>query len=138
MQKRLLDYQRGGRGALLVSGSYIAQDMREPQEASFLENLLHLQWGGTIRQNNYSVTGLQQTVSITNTLNDEHYATVQSDVLKPIGSAFVAMQYADKKPAAVAWDSEFRTFSMGFTLECINSPSQREIIMQGIMSFMIR
>ena len=138
MQKRLLDYQRGGRGALLVSGSYIAQDMREPKEVSFLERLLHLQWGGTIRQYNYAASGLQQNVSLTNTLNDEHYATVQSDVLMPIGSAFVAMQYADKRPAAVAWDSGFRTFSMGFPLECINSPSQRELIMQGIMAFLVR
>ena len=137
LQKRLVDYQRGGRGALLVSGSYIAQDMQEPQEATFLADMLHLQWGGTIRQNNYAVMGMQQTVSLTNTLNDEHYATVQSDVLKPIGSAFVAMQSADKRPAAVAWDSGFRTFSMGFPLECISSPSQREIIMQSIMAFLV-
>ncbi len=138
LQKRLLDYQRGGRGALLVSGSYIAQDMQEPQEASFLEKLLHLQWGGPIRQYNYSATGLQQTFSLTNTLNAEHYATVQSDILMPIGSAFVAMQYADRRPAAVAWDSGFRTFTMGFPFECINSPSQRELIMQGIMAFLVR
>ena len=138
MQKRLLDYQRAGRGALLVSGSYIAQDMQEPRETEFLQKLLHLQWGGPVRQYNYSATGLQQTFSLTNALNAEHYATVQSDVLMPVGSAFVAMQYADHRPAAVAWDSGFRTFTMGFPLECINSPSQRELIMQGIMAFLIR
>ena len=105
-------------------------------EAQFMLNTLKCSFGGTIRGFNSIVSGLQQTLSITNTLNENHYATIRSDVLYPQGGAFTAMQYADGKSAAVA--SPGRSFVMGFPFECIADATQRATIMRGIMAFLIQ
>lgn len=143
MRKRLLAYRNSGRGALLISGSYIASDMMEADEREFLRTVLGCDFSGTERLYNNMVQGLQQSLAITNTLNPDHYATTQSDVLSPVtlpGSAaspFIAMQYANGKTAAVAYKGTgFTTFTMGFPFECITSATQRAITMQGIMNFL--
>ena len=133
MQRQLREY----RGKLLVSGSYVASDMLEnDQEAAFLQNTLGCAFGGTVKELNGMVTGLGQTLAITNTLNEHHYATTRSDILQPQGSAFVAMQYTNGQTAAVATPG--RSFVMGFPLECISDPNQRALIMRGILAFLGR
>lgn len=138
MQKQLLNYQRRGRGALLVSGSYIGSDMRSVDEQEFLSQLLHVKHTGTVREYNSTVTGLQQTVKVINTLNEHHYATIQSDVIQPMDDAFVAMQYADKQTAAVAYHGIVKTFAMGFPFECIENDTQKATVMRGILEFLTR
>lgn len=138
MRKQLLAYQKSGRGALLVSGSYIGSDMRDEEEKAFLQQLLHFTHQGTVRTDNSTVTGVQQVFAVTNTLNPDHYATVQSDVLQPCGSAFVAMQYRGGQTAAVAYRGETNTFAMGFPFECITNSAQRAMVMKGIMNFLIK
>ncbi|MBO7051089.1 MAG: xanthan lyase [Prevotella sp.] len=126
-----------GRHTLLVSGSYVASDMLESdEEVRFLRDVLHTSFHSTIRGLNGIVTGMQQTLSVTNTLNDRHYATTRSDVLTPQQGAFVAMQYADGKTAAVATPA--RSFIMGFPLECITDASQRSLVMRSIMTFLLQ
>ncbi len=137
LQQRLLDYQQWGGGGILVSGSYVGSDMQSDSERGFLRSLLHTELTGTVRNDNAFVSGLQQTLYITNTLNADHYATVQSDVLHPTGNAFVAMQYNDLQTAAVAYKGATNTFCMGFPLECITHSGQRSIIMKGIMNFLL-
>ena len=138
MQKQLLDYQKKGHGALLVSGSYIGSDMQDEEEKSFLQRLLHTSHAGTIRYDNATVIGLQQTLAITNSLNPDHYATLQSDILQPTGTAFVAMQYRNSQTAAVAYQGETNTFAMGFPFECITNSAQRAVIMRGILDFLTK
>ena len=145
MQKQLLAYRRKGRGALLVSGSYMATDMQQPDEQAFLRELLGCYGDGTVRSANYIVKGLQQTLGITSTLNPDHYATIQSDVIQPAAMAatgqavpFVAMQYSNGKPAAVAVQGNgFSTFAMGFPFECITTATQRALTMRGILAFLM-
>ena len=138
MQKQLLDYQKKGHGAILVSGSYIGSDMQEVEEKSFLQRLLHTNHAGTIRYDNATVTGLQQTLAITNSLNPDHYATLLSDILQPTGTAFVAMQYRNLQTAAVAYQGATNTFAMGFPFECITNSAQRAVIMRGILDFLTK
>ena len=136
MQRQLLGYQQSRRGAILVSGSYIASDMQQSDEQQFLSQLLHIQSAGTVRGTNGTVTGLQQTAPVLNTLNADHYATVQSDAIEASdATAFVAMRYADGQPAAVASQSA-RTFAMGFPFECLLSVQQRASIMKGVLAFL--
>lgn len=138
LQKKLTEYKSRGRGALLVSGSYVASDMMTDEERDFMRNLLGCDYGGTVKIYNNVVTGLQQTLVITNTLNAEHYATTRSDVLMPCGDAFIAMQYGDQQTAAVAVKSAgFPTFTMGFPFECITNSAQRAVTMKGIMAFLV-
>ncbi len=139
LQKQLNAYCQSRCGALLVSGSYLCSDMRTEEENNFLKDVLNIQGGGTIRGANYLVIGLQQTSLLTNTTNPYHYATVQSDVLKPVGNdAFVAMQYSDGQTAAVACPLNTKTFVMGFPFECIKNSAQRASVMRGILDFLIR
>lgn len=139
MQKQLRSYLNGTRGALLVSGSYICTDMQSADEKVFLTDMLHISGAGTIRGDNSVVGGLQQTVAVTNKLNQYHYATVQSDILQPMGSdAFVAMQYSNGQTAAVACPAGRKTFVMGFPLECITNSAQRTVIMRGILDFLVK
>lgn len=139
MQKQLRAYLTGGRGALLVSGSYICSDMQAEEEKSFLSEVLHIAGTSTVRDANSIVKGLQQTVQVTNKLNQYHYATVQSDVIRPAGGgAFVAMQYADGQTAAVACPAGSRIFAMGFPLECITNSAQRASVMRGILDFLVK
>lgn len=136
LRNQIMEYQKKGRGAIMLSGSYIGTDMRDQDEREFLQKFFHFNHTGTIRDTNSMGIGLQQSFSITNALNPYHYATTQSDVLSPIGSAFVAMQYSDMQTAAVAYNSGFPTFTMGFPFECITDPAQRAAIMQGILAFL--
>lgn len=138
LQEKLLDYQEKGRGALLVSGSYIGTDMQEPGEKAFLASLLHCTHDGFVTSSNGIVNGLQQTIIVTNALNPDHYATTRSDILRPVGKAFMAMNYQNNMPAAIALnDYRFKTFTMGFPFECITSHTQQALIMRGIMQFLL-
>ena len=134
--KQLRQQLQTYRGRLLVSGSYVVSDMLEnDDEASFMQDRLQCAFSGTARETNGIVTGLGMTLLVTNDLNEKHYATHRSDVLSPCGNAFVAMQYADGKTAAVA--TPHHSFVMGFPLECISDKSQRALVMCGILEFLI-
>ena len=111
--------------------------MLEDKEIDFMHTIFHSSYSGTIRNSNYKVNGLQQEMYLINTINDKHYATTQSDVLKAEDSAFIAMQYADGQTAAVANNVGFHTFVMGFPFECINDRAMQATIMGGILAFLI-
>ena len=132
LQQQLRTYP----GRLLVSGSYVASDMIESDsEVDFMRTVLNTSFGGTVGGLNGLITGLGQTLNVTNVLNADHYATTRSDVLVPQGNAFIAMQYMDGKTAAVATPS--RSFVMGFPFECITDPTQRALVMRGILAFLL-
>ena len=137
LQQKLYSYVAQGRGSLLCSGSYVVSDMMDAKESEFMHTVFHSTCGGTIRDYNYKVNGLQQEMYLINILNDKHYATTQSDVLKAEDSAFIAMQYADGQTAAVANNVGFHTFVMGFPFECINDRAMQATIMGGILAFLI-
>ncbi len=85
----------------------------------------------------HMVSGLGKEFSYYHSLNAKHYAATHPEILKPIGStAFCAMRYLTGTSAAVAYRStSYRTFTMGFPLECISDEKTRYSIMQGILKF---
>ncbi len=136
-RQRLLEYVAGGRGALLCSGSYVVSDMMtDTSEIDFMHTVFHTSYEGVVSNDNYKVNGLQQEIYLTNLLNDKHYATTQSDVLKAEDNAFIAMQYANGQSAAIANNVGFRTFLMGFPFECITDRTMQGTIMRGILAFL--
>lgn len=146
MQNALREYKKSGRGALLVSGSYIGSDMQTEEEQTFLREILGCAYDGKETTTNNRVNGLQQSLSIINSLNPDHYATTSSDILLPDPSIvssgkdapFIAMQYGNGTSAAVAWQtSRYRSFAMGFPFECI-SPAQQAITMRGLLGFLVK
>ena len=137
MRRKLTDYiQRNGR--LFVSGSYIGTDMKENSEQEFLSSVFKVKYGGSCNAENM-ISGLGLNFNIYNSLNEEHYAAVTSDVLHPLESAYCAMQYSDGQDAGIAYNgTDYKAFTMGFPFECITDAHSRSTIMRGIMAFLLK
>lgn len=158
MRKRIKYYALNG-GKLLVSGSYNGSDMQDEEEKSFMGAILKVNYEPTgtkfivqdvnpedstiterdsIVTTSPTVSGLGKEFSYYHSLNAKHYAATHPEILKPIGStAFCAMRYLTGTSAAVAYRStSYRTFTMGFPLECISDEKTRYSIMQGILKFL--
>ena len=126
-------------GVLLTSGAYIASDAQHNDEQQWLSSHLKISLGGTnIDQVNEQMTGLGSTFSVYRQLNSRHYAAWRPDVLTPTGAAFGAMQYADGRMAAVAYQgNDYRTFTMAIPFECIKDASKRNALMGAILNFLL-
>ena len=138
MRNALKHYTAQG-GALLVSGAYVGSDMQEAEERQFMADVLKCQYAGRYTDDNNTVTGLSTAIQYWHRLNGEHYAAVSTDVLLPVGSAYIAMQYADGQDAAVAYKgTDYSAFTMGFPFECIKDEKKRSSIMRGILNYLIK
>ena len=139
MQKQLRQFTRNG-GSLLVSGSYVGSDMQGASDQRFLNEVLKLSCGGNDHDNtNSSVHGLGMTFDIWRTINETHYAATSPDVLNPIKGSNCVMRYSDGRDAAVAYSGrDYKTFTMGFPLECIKEAKARNAIMRGILKYLIK
>lgn len=139
MQKQLTRYMER-RGRLMVSGAYVGSDMRKEQEQAFLSNVLHTSYVSSNDADSLSnVSGMGQEFNIYRLPNEQHYAAFHPDILIPTGQAFSVMTYGDGTSACVASDENGRrTLVMGFPFECITEAEKREIIMRGIMNFLIK
>lgn len=141
LQQRLKAYTQGG-GALLVSGSYIGSDMTTPDEQNFLDDVLKVRYqpNDSFTQATDSVSGLGLRFSYYNTLNAKHYAATHPDALTPISTTphlFSAMAYTSGSSAAVAYKgTDYRSFTMGFPLECIDNEKTRTNVLLGILRFL--
>ena len=101
--------------------------------------MLKCQYAGRYTDDNNTVTGLGTAIQYWHRLNGEHYAAVSTDVLLPVGSAYIAMQYADGQDAAVAYKgTDYSAFTMGFPFECIKDEKKRSSIMRGILNYLIK
>lgn len=149
LMQKLTTYTAGG-GRLLVSGAYVASDMRSETETDFLTRVLKLSYLGVSKDSlDYSsdaasaagkaVSGLGMTFGVYSKLNPLHYAAVSSDIFQTAPSGFCAMQYADGNNAAVAYDgTDYRSFTMGFPFECIQDEGTRAKVMSGILNFLMK
>ena len=137
MRRALQDYTRQG-GALLVSGAYIGTDVAGADEETFLSQILKCNYGGRATMRGY-VNGMGTEIPYYSTLNEEHYAATSTDILRPAGTAFSAMQYTDGQDAAVAYKGgDYRSFTMGFPFECIKTEQKQGSIMRGILNFLLK
>ena len=49
------------------------------------------------------------------------------------------MTYADGYPACVAYDgTDYKAMTLGFPFECIKEEHKREVIMKGILRFLLQ
>ena len=158
LQKRITYYALSG-GKMLISGSYNGSDMQTEEEQTFMNDILKVNYEPTgtrfivqdinpedstiterdsIVYTTDSVAGLGMEFNYYSQLNDRHYATTHPEILNPaVQKAFTAMQYTSGASAAVAYkSSSYRTFVMGFPLECIIDEKTRNGIMLGILKFL--
>ena len=128
-------------GALLVSGSYVGADMTMPADRKYLEQVMKCNYQGTNADSlaRDTIEGLGTTFTFYRQLNDIHYAATHPDVLQPVAPAFPAMTYADGYPACVAYDgTDYKAMTLGFPFECIKEEHKREVIMKGILRFLLQ
>lgn len=140
MQRALKVYTKLG-GSLLVSGSYVASDMMQPSEVTFVNNTLKLSYLGSEEQGTGgALHGMGTQFEIYNTLNEEHYAAALPDYIAPIAPAFSAMQYdASLHDACVAYQgNDYRCLTMAFPFECIKDAAKRNALMAGMLNFLIK
>ena len=158
LQNRLKYYALNG-GKILISGSYNGSDMQTEQEQAFLSDILKVIYeptgthfivedinpeDSTITERDSIVTttdrvsGLGKLFNYYNQLNERHYAATHPEILQPVGTtAFTAMRYTSGTSAAVAYKStSYRTFTMGFPIECIVDEKTRNSILLGILKFL--
>ena len=158
LQNSIRQYASQG-GRILISGSYTGSDMQTEEEQAFLSDILKLSYEPTgstaitrdINPEDSTVTerdsivctspnvkGLGLQFSYYNELNAQHYAATHPEILKPVGNyAFTAMQYDTGTSAAVAYKSStYRSFVMGFPLECIIDERTRTSVLLGILKFL--
>ena len=158
LQNCIRQYASQG-GRILISGSYTGSDMQSEEEQAFLSDILKLSYEPTgstaitrdinpedstvterdsIVYTSPNVKGLGLQFSYYNELNAQHYAATHPEILKPVGNyAFTAMQYDTGTSAAVAYKSTtYRSFVMGFPLECIIDERTRTSVLLGILKFL--
>lgn len=149
MQDALLRYvDRGGR--LFVSGSYIASDMQRDDERAFLDRALHLALDTvdvvpsplTVSRRRSTDENLyfgDETMSLYRKVNEAHYASHKSDVLKPTEKdALMPVLYDSGRCAAVAYkDTQTASFALGFPFECLRYQHDRDKLMAHIMHFLL-
>lgn len=158
LQNSIRQYASQG-GRILISGSYTGSDMQTEEEQAFLSDILKLSYEPTgstaitrdinpedstvterdsIVYTSPNVKGLGLQFSYYNELNAHHYAATHPEILKPVGNyAFTAMQYDTGTSAAVAYKSStYRSFVMGFPLECIIDERTRTSVLLGILKFL--
>lgn len=138
MQTALTRYTAAG-GRLLVSGAYIGRDMQRYAERTFLSSVLKTEYEGADSIAGDTINGLGMDFIVYRKANPTHYAAASTDVLRPLGNAFCVMQYEGGASAATAYDGQdYKTFVMGFPLECIVDTRQRGSIMAGILAFLMK
>lgn len=140
MQQKLASFTYSG-GRVLASGAYIASDMTEPGDHSWLAKTLHISDGSALSTDTIGgVSGMGLAdISFCRSLNDTQYAVQHADRLMPSTDSFCSMQYSDGSSAAVAYDGNvYKSFAVGFPLESINDKTVLANIMQGILTFLLR
>ena len=134
--RQLCDYTSSG-GALLMSGAYVGSEMAASESQTALSALTKCRFTGTDSYGT-AIKGLGLSFDIWRQPNEQHYCVPRTDILEPTEGAMSAMAYADGYSAAVAYGgNDYRAFTMGFPLECIQSATLRAAIMQGIFYYLI-
>ena len=100
--------------------------------------MLKCSYGGKARTGGAPVYGLGTEMAIYDAVNEEHYCVTSPEVLRSESPAFAAMQYPGGQCAAVAYlGADYRSFAMGFPIECIKDGGTFSSVLQGIVRFLL-
>ena len=129
--------QRGG--SLLVSGAYVASDMRGDADRQFMRDVLKCEYGGTNNDSSDRLRGMSTELQFHRQPNAAHYAATSPDILSPVEPAFATLLYDNGHTAATAYKgSDYSVIALGIPFECITDARKREMIMRGFIDFLIK
>ena len=139
LKNRLSAYAQSG-GRIMVSGAYVGADMTTGDDADWLARTLKTSYATSLRTDTISgINGLGMNFDFHRRHNATHYAATHTDVLQPGPMAMCTMQYSNGYSAATAYNgNDYKTFVMGFPFECIIDSKARNLLMQGIMDYILK
>lgn len=139
LKSKIEAYLQGG-GRLVASGAYIGSDMATGEDEAWLARMLKTNYATSVKSDTITgINGLGMSFQLYRWPNAEHYAATHIDVLQPVDGAICAMQYSNGYSAATAYDgNHYKTFVMGFPLECISDARSRNLLMQGIINYVLK
>ncbi len=123
--------QQGGR--LLISGSFV----NDAQAAPFMANILKFTDAGNMLYSSANeVMGTGIRFAIHRAPNEVCYALPSPASILPVAPAFSSFAYTDgNRGAGIAYKDSYRTFVLGFPLECVVEANVRAHIMKGVLGF---
>ena len=136
MREALAGYCRQG-GRLLVSGSKWGANL---QKDDFGKNVLKCTYGG--RFSNLSsapVKGAGTSFRIQGGANESIYAVPSMECVMPVEGAYSAFAYTNGNygSGTVYRGEDYRTFVLGFPLECVENTDVRTYLMQTIVQTLL-
>lgn len=135
--QQILEQYIDNGGRLLISGAYIASDMKSEREKNFLRRVLHVNSDLKTAKSEL-IYGMGTSFNIYGSANSHHYAATRCDVITPEEPAFCTLTYDNGHSACVAFKgSNSRTLTLGFPFECIRSKSKQATIMKGFLNFLM-
>ena len=151
LQGVLTEYTAQG-GSLMVTGSYLLTDMWTSPVATdadrkFATEVLHASYGGGMATRRGEVKGVLLSlfdkdfgIEFNTELNDEVYSVESPEVVRASGKqTYTAMRYrATNQPAAILHAGKYRAIVAGFPFETILSTEERDAMMKGVLSYLIK
>lgn len=138
LKQALSAYARKG-GRMLVSGAYLASDMASGEDSLWLAATFKTALDRTLRADTLrGVYGLNMNFDFYRQLNDRHYAATHVDALRALPGGSGVMDYQNGLLASVAYDgADYKSIVMGFPFECILDAKTRQMVMQGMMNYLL-
>ena len=138
LQNALQNYCNAG-GNVMVSGSYIASDMKTQTESAFTEKVLHYTAANFAPNSTRTATvqGNNIQFDYENEIDRRQYAVQHPDCLMPQNGAFTAFTYSDGASAGVAFkDKQSRIIALGFPFESVRTSQKRKELMKMIYRYL--
>ena len=127
-------------GNLLLSGAFVGVDMQTTEERDFTRRVFKYNYEQTLQLDNIaSIDGMNTSVQVYHTPNEQHYWVRTADVLRGTEDSFCTMLYNQTNlPSAIAYQgAERRALSFGFPLECIKDEAVRRSVINASVQFLL-
>jgi len=149
-QKLIREYAHKN-GRLIVSGAYVATDMRDSLDQVFLSDVFKASFNGAVKTDTL-LAAIRPLANDTDSIardsvvallykspNAIHYAPTKVDVLTPLDGATTGYRYTGWWSASVAYVAgNRRSHIFGFPLECIKDSEDRRRIMAEAIDMMMK
>lgn len=150
MQEAIAEYCKQG-GNIFVSGAYVGTDlwdnrvaMANEEDKKFAMEVLKYKWRvgqaavmGKVKSVDSPFTSISGDYTYYNELNADSYVVESPDAIEPAAEgAYTVMRYAENNlSAGVAYRGDYKTCVLGFPFEAIRTESEREALMNAILTF---
>ena len=150
MQEAIVAYCKQG-GNIFVSGAFVGTDLWDNRLATadeadkkFAMEVLKYKWRvgqaatmGKVKSVASPFPALSGNYTYHNELNADSYVVESPDAIEPATKdAHTVMRYSENNlSAGVAYQGDYKTFVLGFPFESIRTDSEREALMNAVLTF---